>query len=86
MNRRIISLLAFFSVFVSSLLLQPAKIVYAQGNGVVGLPSVLRGTVDVFGVARHDAFRKWQLDILINGDERQAAFVAVSEQPLNDVA
>ena len=34
MNRRIISLLAFFSVFVSSLLLQPAKIVYAQGNGV----------------------------------------------------
>ena len=86
MNRRIISLLAFFSVFVSSLLLQPAKIVYAQGNGVVGLPSVLRGTVEVFGVARHDAFRKWQLDILINGDERQAAFVAVSEQPLNDVA
>ncbi|MFN8446594.1 MAG: L,D-transpeptidase [Caldilineaceae bacterium] len=61
--------------------------VFAQdANGIFNVPPVVRGTVDIFGVANHEAFRKWQLDILIDGDEKQAAFVAVSDQPLPELS
>ena len=41
---------------------------------------VVRGVVDVIGTAIHPTFRKWQLDLLLNGDEQQATFVAVGEE------
>ncbi len=53
----------------------------AADNGITApaADAVLQGTVDVMGVATHPAFRKWQLDILTNGDPEQAHFLAVSE-------
>jgi peptidoglycan/xylan/chitin deacetylase (PgdA/CDA1 family) len=32
-------------------------------------------------VATHSEFRKWQLDLLINGDQTRATFVALGEEP-----
>ena len=52
------------------------------GNGLV-MPATdaLQGVVEVTGIAQDPAFRKWQLDFLVNGDEKQAAFIAVGEKP-----
>ncbi|MBX3050661.1 MAG: polysaccharide deacetylase family protein [Caldilineaceae bacterium] len=60
------------------------------GNGLAGnaltgngLATVWRdGILSVRGVAVHPAFRKWQLDLLINGDPNQASFLAVGEEPV----
>lgn len=58
--------------------------VHAQDNGILQPYSgqSLRGTVEISGVAAHDTFRKWQLDLLIDGDESQAAFLAVGEEQI----
>lgn len=46
---------------------------------VMGAP--VRGVVAIEGIAVHPTFRKWQLDLLINGDPGQAVFLGVSEAP-----
>lgn len=63
--------------------LAPAT-VQAQTNGIVEPYSgqSLRGIVEISGVATHETFRKWQLDLLIDGDEAQATFLAVGEEQL----
>jgi hypothetical protein len=43
--------------------------------------ATVAGVVSVQGSAVHPTFRKWQLDLLIDGDERQAHFVALGEKP-----
>lgn len=57
------------------------------GNGLVTptTDTALQGLVEVTGIAQDIAFRKWQLDILIDGNEKQAAFIAVGEKPLSEV-
>lgn len=40
------------------------------------------GTLDISGLAQHPEFRKWQLDLLIDGNESDATFLAVGEQPV----
>ncbi len=68
-------------LIVFSALFQPQVAHAAAGqNGIFGLPTILRGPVDVFGIARHEEFRKWQLDILIDGEHAKASFIAVSDQ------
>jgi lipoprotein-anchoring transpeptidase ErfK/SrfK len=59
-----------------------------DGNGISSpaANAEVTGTVSVQGVAVHPTFRKWQLDLLINGDERQAHFLAVGEQPVSPAA
>jgi lipoprotein-anchoring transpeptidase ErfK/SrfK len=59
-----------------------------DGNGITspGANAEVSGTVSVQGVAVHPTFRKWQLDLLIDGDERQAHFLAVGEQPVSTAA
>ncbi|MCX6047633.1 MAG: L,D-transpeptidase [Chloroflexi bacterium] len=54
----------------------------ADGNGIFvpGNNAVVQGTIAIQGVAQHASFRKWQLDLLINGDEKQANFIAVGEK------
>ena len=56
-----------------------------DGNGITSpaAGAEVSGIVNVQGVAAHPTFRKWQLDLLINGDERQAHFLAVGEQPVS---
>ena len=59
-----------------------------DGNGITSpaANAEVSGTVVVQGVAVHPTFRKWQLDLLIDGDERQAHFLAVGDQPVSPAA
>jgi hypothetical protein len=59
-----------------------------DANGIVSpaANAELSGTVSVQGVAVHPTFRKWQLDLLIDGDERHAHFLAVGDQPVSPAA
>ena len=52
------------------------------GNGLVTPQSdaTVRGVVEVTGIAQHATFRKWQLDLLLEGDEEQTTFIAMGEQ------
>ena len=43
--------------------------------------STVKGGVQVFAVATHPEFRKWQLDLLPFGDPEQATFLAVDDAP-----
>lgn len=54
----------------------------ADGNGLItpANGAVVHGVVQIQGVAQHETFRKWQIDLLINGDPNQARFVAVGEK------
>ena len=56
----------------------------ADNNGIVtsGDSAAWHGVVEIVGIAQHPTFRKWQLDLLLNGDAKAATFVAVSELPL----
>lgn len=50
-------------------------------SGPNGLALAVRGdVVHVRGVAEHPAFRKWQLDLLLDGDEKRTVFLAVGEE------
>ena len=55
----------------------------ADGNGIHAptAGSVLSGVVPVTGQASHPTFRKWQVDLLLGGDERHATFLALGEKP-----
>lgn len=87
MRRKIVSYLTLICMITTTLLLQESSIAFAPAaNGIFGLPAVLKGNVEILGVATHESFRKWQLDILINGDEKQASFVAVGETQLEDLS
>ncbi|MBX3014412.1 MAG: L,D-transpeptidase [Caldilineaceae bacterium] len=52
----------------------------ANGLQTPSADSALSGLVEITGVAQHATFRKWQLDLLLHGDEKQAVFLAVGEQ------
>jgi len=57
----------------------------AQAGSGISAPAdgaAVAGVVSVHGVATHPTFRKWQLDLLPNGDEQQAHFLALGEQPM----
>jgi lipoprotein-anchoring transpeptidase ErfK/SrfK len=53
--------------------------VVLDGNGIVS------GKVTLQGVARHPTFRKWQLDLLPQGDAHSAHFLALGEEPKNEM-
>lgn len=62
----------------------PAKIGAALAPGQNGLALVAQGArVAVRGVADHPAFRKWQVDLLLDGDEKRTVFLAVGEKRVN---
>ena len=66
-----------------------SQVAQAQdGNGITSPPAnaEVSGIVSVQGVAAHPTFRKWQLDLLRDGDERQAHFLAFGEQPVSPAA
>src|SRR4051812_24862769 len=60
----------------------PQQALAADGNGLIAPAgaAALQGSVQIQGVAQHASFRKWQLDLLVNGDEKHANFVAVSDK------
>jgi lipoprotein-anchoring transpeptidase ErfK/SrfK len=55
----------------------------ADGNGIATPPAgaTLTGVVAVTGQASHPLFRKWQVDLLLGGDEQHATFLALGEKP-----
>ena len=62
-----------------------SKPVAAQSANGIQSPSAGRsvsGLMEISGTAAHASFRKWQLDLLLNGDEQQAIFLAVGEEPV----
>ena len=76
------SFLIFPLLMLFLLLGYPQQALAADGNGLVAPAgaATLQGSVPIQGVAQHASFRKWQLDLLVNGDEKQANFVAVSDK------
>jgi len=73
---------ALAALFLVVLAATPA---FAQHDGVIATPkadATLSGTVTVQGTAQHPTFRKWQLDLLIDGDPQQATFLALGEKPV----
>ncbi|MBK8048167.1 MAG: hypothetical protein IPK16_14200 [Anaerolineales bacterium] len=76
---RILGMLLFVPILALLASPQPA---YA-GNGITEpvAGAVVSGTVPIHAEAAHPTFRKWQLDLLLNGDDRQTHFLAVGEQP-----
>lgn len=57
-----------------------ANYLAAQTENGVYLPAeaaTVKGEVDIIGIAQHPTFRKWQLDLLINGEEGNATFIRV---------
>lgn len=59
--------------------------VFAQHDGAISAPqanATLSGTVTVQGTAQHPTFRKWQLDLLLDGDPQRATFLALGEKPV----
>ena len=58
----------------------------AQHDGVIVAPAAeatVSGAVTIEGTATHPTFRKWQIDLLLNGDADQATFLALGEKPLD---
>ncbi len=75
-------LFIFTGFFVHSTPLQAASV----GSGLVTpqADAILGGVVEITGIAQHPTFRKWQLDLLLDGDEKQTTFLAVGEQHLSE--
>lgn len=55
----------------------------AADNGIAtpDAGATLTGVVSVTGQASHPEFRKWQVDLLLGGDEQHATFLALGETP-----
>ncbi len=50
-------------------------------NGIfVANSKSVRGMLPIEGIAVHPSFRKWQVDLLINGDQTRDTFVALGEE------
>lgn len=83
---RSLSALLLLAFIVATLGATPQPLYAANANGLV-TPSAdvaLQGQIQVTGIAEHATFRKWQLDLLIDGDEKQATFLAVGEKRQTD--
>jgi len=57
-----------------------------EANGLL-LPdgNRVQGVVEIHGVAQHATFRKWQIDLQLNGNAAETTFVAVGETQQSDV-
>ncbi len=77
--------MAAVALFVGWTLLSVQAAQAQDGNGITSpaADAEVSGVVSVQGVAVHPTFRKWQLDLLMGGDERQAHFLAVGEKPVS---
>ncbi|MCB0060868.1 MAG: L,D-transpeptidase [Caldilineaceae bacterium] len=77
----------FVCLSVVTLWLMATPVLYAapglilEANGLT-IPSgdIAQGTVDLTGIAQHPTFRKWQIDLQLNGDPALTTFVAVGEE------
>jgi peptidoglycan/xylan/chitin deacetylase (PgdA/CDA1 family) len=86
MPRQIFAARLVFSLLVfclATLFLSPAVQAQSPSNGLTletGDATAVSGVVAVLGVAEHPTFRKWQLDLLLNGTV--PLFLAFGEEPI----
>jgi peptidoglycan-N-acetylglucosamine deacetylase len=52
------------------------------GNGLLLANTTLKGNVPIRGVANHERFRKWQVDLLLNGLPEQATHLEAKNVPV----
>ena len=83
---RFIARLLLTVIIIGSALVLHQQVIHAAAlpNGIVtpAADTVVAGVVEVDGVAHHATFRKWQLDLLIDGDVTHTRFIAVGEKML----
>jgi len=77
MQRILLSLLTLVSLIATIGPRQAQAAPIASGILSPSQNAVVKGLVTIEGIAQHTAFRKWQLDLLIDGHD--ATFVAVGE-------
>jgi peptidoglycan-N-acetylglucosamine deacetylase len=51
-------------------------------NGIFVSNKPLQGSVEIFGIALHPEFRKWQVDLLIAGDQTRDTFIDLGEEQI----
>jgi lipoprotein-anchoring transpeptidase ErfK/SrfK len=75
--------LGLFCLFCLGLIWPVTPASAQDGNGVLlSGNGIVAGRVEIQGVASHPSFRKWQLDLLIDGNAADATFIAWGEDPL----
>jgi peptidoglycan-N-acetylglucosamine deacetylase len=57
-----------------------------SGNGLILSSTTLGGSVPVRGIAKHEDFRKWQVDLLLNGFPEQATHLESGEEAVTSEA
>ncbi len=72
--------IAFTFVLSTTTTTYAAGLAVLEPNGL-SIPDgdVAQGIVEIKGIAQHSTFRKWQIDLQLNGDPAQTTFVAVGE-------
>jgi hypothetical protein len=72
------------ALFLAWTLLSTPSVQAQDASGITSpaADAEVSGVASVQGVAVHPTFRKWQLDLLIDGDARQAHFLALGEKPV----
>lgn len=86
MWHRLASLALFLLLALTAMdLTHPSNLKAAQvanglwiGGHVGDEPLIVKGVIDVYGVAVHETFHKWQLDLLLNGSD--PTFLAIGEE------
>lgn len=84
MPTRFLTRFSLAALLVGALIFSPARSTPARAeeNGLFlagADPSAVQGLVEIYGVAAHPTFRKWQLDLLLETGD--AHFLALGEKP-----
>ena len=82
----IIPLTLIMGWFVTATTTYAALTAVLEPNGLV-LPNgqLAEGFVQIQGMAQHATFRKWQIDLLLHGEDKQAIFIAFGEKERRDL-
>ncbi|MFO7632081.1 MAG: hypothetical protein R6W76_06060, partial [Caldilinea sp.] len=70
------------------MLLAAAPALAGHGGAIVSpaADATVTGTVAIEGTASHPTFRKWQIDLLLDGDPDRPTFLALGEKPIDKAA
>ncbi len=81
-RRSILVLLCAGIFFVYAL---PPSEIFAGDSGILypRQNAIASGTIDIQGAASHPSFRKWQIDLVLDGDRDSATFVALGDEPVD---
>jgi len=72
------------AVSILTLLFSSTSQAAASGISSPHQNAVTSGTIEIQGTASHPSFRKWQIDLMVDGLPDTATFVALGEEPIDD--